>query len=500
MSENGGQDEAASGDYVSTHETHVGAVVLVGDRAYKLKKPVDLGFVDFRAREDRLATCRREVELNQRLAADVYLGVADVHGPDGQPCDHLVVMRRMPGERSLAALIEAGEPVQDALRDLARLIARFHADGGRSAEISAEGSRDAVRRRWREHLEDLRPFRGELLDDALVGEIETRALEFLDGRDALFDTRISEGRIVDGHADLLADDIFCLDDGPRALDCIEFDDRLRWLDGLDDVSFLAMDLEYRGRADLAARFLGWYREFSGDPAPTVLRHHYIAYRAVVRAKVACLRHTPGQESTAADARAHLELAAAHLRAGAVRLVLVGGLPGTGKSTVSTLLADRLGAAVLCTDRLRKELAGLAPTASAADEPHAGLYSPAHTDRTYRELTDRAARLLSHGQSVVLDASWTREGHRRLAAEVAASTHSGFAALRCSAPAEVAASRLRARRHSTSDADPDVAALLAAETDPWPEADTVPTTGSAEESAAYAVALLDKPQDEPGTSR
>lgn len=477
------------GDYVGIHETHVGVVMLVGDRAFKLKKPVDLGFVDFRAREDRLSTCRREVELNQRLAADVYLGVADVHAPDGQPCDHLVVMRRMPADRSLAALIEAGEPVEDALRDLARLIADFHAGADRSEEIAAAGSRDAVRHRWEEHLEDLEPFRGEPLDDALVTEVQALALQFLAGREPLFEARIEEGRIVDGHGDLLTDDVFCLDDGPRALDCIEFDDRLRWLDGLDDIGCLAMDLEYHGRADLAARFVAMYQEFSGDPVPSGLWHHYVAYRALMRGKVACLRHSSGQESTATEARAHLELAAAHLRAGAVRLVLVGGAPGTGKSTVSTLLADELGAAVFSSDRIRKELAGVAPTTSVADEPWAGLYSPEHTQRTYRELTNRAAAVLAHGQSVVLDASWTRETHRRLATDLAGRTHSDLAALRCSAPGEVAAERLRNREHGASDAGPDTAAMLDADADPWPEAAAVTTTGSPDEAVAQALAAL-----------
>lgn len=471
--------------YVRTHETHVGAVIVVGDRAYKLKKPVDLGFVDFREREDRLAVCRREVELNRRLAPDVYLGVADVHGPDGAVCDHLVVMRRMPADASLAALVDAGTPVAECLRQVARLVAAFHGGAQRSPEISAEGDRDAVRRRWQGNFEGLRPYRGELLDGDLVDEIERRALDFLAGRAALFAIRVEQGRIVDGHGDLLAEDIFCLDDGPRVLDCIEFDDRLRWLDTLDDAACLAMDLEYRGRRDLAERFLQLYREFSGDPAPLALRHHYVAYRAVVRAKVACLQHSAGTADKAGDARRHAALAVAQLRAGTVRLVLVGGLPGTGKSTVSGLLADRLGAVLLSSDRIRKELA----TGDDAD-----LYTPAQKWRTYAELTHRAAELLARGESVVLDASWTRQADRELAIETAERTYSELTALRCSAPAALAAERLRSREPGWSDADPEVAAAMAAGADPWPEAQTVPTTGTPEEALSRALAVLPVPGD------
>ena len=160
---------------------------------------------------------------------------------------------------------------------------------------------------------------------------------FLAGRAELLSARMSAGRIVDGHGDLLADDIFCLDDGPRILDCLEFDDRLRWLDGLDDAAFLAMDLERLGEPALAEQFTRWYLEFSGDPAPTALRHHYVAYRAFVRAKVACIQAGQGEPHAAAQARQLTAMTLRHLRAGAVTLVLIGGLPATGKSV------DRRGA-------------------------------------------------------------------------------------------------------------------------------------------------------------
>ena len=240
----------------------------------------------------------------------------------------------------------------------------------------------------------------------------------MDGRGPLFADRVATGCVVDGHGDLLADDIYCLPDGPRILDCIEFDDRLRFLDRLDDAAFLAMDLEYLGAPELADRYLDWYLEFAADPAPVPLRHHFIAYRAYVRAKVACLRSAQGDPDAAAEARRHAELAAIHLRAGRVTLTIVGGLPGTGKSTLSAAIADHHGATVISSDRVRKEIAGLDPEHAAAAPFGEGIYTTEWTQRTYAAVLHRAAILLERGEHVVLDASWSSERHRASARELA----------------------------------------------------------------------------------
>jgi len=471
-------------------ETHAGVVFLVCDRAYKLKKPVNLGFLDFSTRQRRLDACRREVELNRRLAPDVYLGVADVTDERGEPSDHLVVMRRMPQQRRLLALIAAGAPLAGHILTLARLLAVFHAGAQRSDRITEQGGRDALAARWEASFEQVQRVAGDVLPAATFDEVRRRTRVFLAGRTALFAARQAAERIVDGHGDLIAEDVFCLDDGPRVLDCLEFDDRLRWLDGLDDAAFLAMDLEHHGRADLAAAFLDAYAEFGGDPAPASLRHHYVAYRAFVRAKVACLRHEQGAPEARAEAIAYTELARAHLRAGAVRLVLVGGLPGAGKSTLAARLADQLGAVLLSSDRLRKELAGLAPQAPAPAAYGAGIYTPEHSRRCYAELLRRARELLARGESVVLDASWIRAGDRGLAAAVAEETHSEPVALRCTLPAGAAAERIATRGTATpSDADPVIAAAMAADADPWPEAVAVPTAGTPDDVATAALAVV-----------
>ncbi|MFB4309594.1 AAA family ATPase [Actinomadura sp. GTD37] len=476
-------------DNAAVSETHIGVVFFAGDRAYKIKKPVSLGFLDFSTRELREHACHEEVRLNRRFAPDVYLGVADVHGPDGDVCDHLVVMRRMPADRRLAALVKAGAPVKEALRDTARILAAWHARAPRGPEISAHGTRDAVQARWHDSFDQVRPFHGEVLDAAAAAEIEALADEFLDGRQALFDARIADGRVLDGHGDLLAGDIFCLDDGPRVLDCLEFDRALRSLDGFDDASFLAMDLERLGAPELGEYLLNEYAAFAGDPAPSSLRHHYIAYRAFVRAKVACLRHAQGDPDAAAEARAYADVALRRLRTGRVGLILVGGLPGTGKSSLAGALADRLGCSVLGSDRVRKELAGLAPLDSAAAPYGTGLYGPEWNHRTYQELADRAAILLRLGETVILDASWTSKEQRDLPALVAEREHAALSSLRCEVPQAVAAERIRLRTRGASDADAAIADAMHAHAAPWPESAPVDTGSTLDHAVEQALRIV-----------
>jgi aminoglycoside phosphotransferase family enzyme/predicted kinase len=479
----------------AVHETHIGIVLLLGDRAYKLKKPVRTAFLDFSTQEQRLAALQCELRLNRRLAPDVYLGLAHVSAvsPDGgpvagDPAEHVLVMRRMPADRRLATLVRSGADVDGDLRALARLVAAFHAGADRGPEIAVEGGRDALRARWRANIAELRPFRGTVLNASTVDAIEALVMRFLAGRGPLFANRIAHDRVVDGHGDLIAGDVFCLDDGPRVLDCLEFDDRLRYVDVLDDVAFLAMDLERLGRPDLAERFLDAYVEFSADPAPSSLRHHYIAYRAVVRAKVACLRHAQGDDSAAAEAVQHADIALQHLRAGDVRLVLVGGLPGTGKTTLAGGLADRFGAVGLSSDRIRKETAGIDPMTRATAGFREGLYTLERTDELYTELLHRAQQLLERGESVILDASWTSQAHRDRAQGLARDTHSHLLELECRTSAESSRQRIVYRVRTPSDATLPVATAIAIEADPWPEAVPIPTSGPLRESLDLAAAV------------
>jgi aminoglycoside phosphotransferase family enzyme len=479
-------------------ETHSAVVVFIGDRAYKVKKPVDLGFLDFRTREAREAVCHLEVDLNRRLSPDVYLGVADVVGPDGTVSDHLVVMRRMPEDRRLSTLVLAGAPVEAELRRIAHVMAVFHAaaDAPEAARVAA--GRSALAARWEANLEVMERAAGSVLDDAAVARVALLARRYLAGRGPLLQARLDAGRARDGHGDLLADDVFCLPDGPRILDCIEFDEELRYGDVLADVAFLAMDLERLGRPDLGTLFLATYRELTGDAWPASLAHHHVAYRAGVRAKVTCIRHEQATGAARAAARDEaqqlLALTGRHLEAGRVRLVVVGGLPAMGKSTVAAGVADALGAVHLRSDEVRKELAGLPASTSAAAPVGEGIYDERATTATYQALLERAGTLLGLGESVVLDATFHAPRWRSAAARLAETTVADLTELRCVAPMEVAVARAARRSMAAtdmSDADETVVRAMADTEAAWPSATTIDTNAAPDAGISAAVAAVER---------
>jgi uncharacterized protein len=459
----------------SVAETHLSWVVLLGDLALKLKRPVTTAFVDLSTPQLRREVCEREVALNRRLAPDVYRGVATLSGPDGLD-EPVVVMRRMPPERRLAALLDDPQ-VERHVDAVADVVAAFHRRAERTPQTDAAGRPDAVRSLWDEGARQLRELADGVVDGEVLEELDRRAVDWLAGRAALLDSRVEQGRCVDGHGDLLADDIFLLDDGPRVLDCLEFDDRLRHGDVLADTAFLAMDLERLGRADLAARFLERSRALLDDDWPPGLAHWWTAYRACVRVKVACVRHAQGDPDAAATARRLAQLALEHLRAATVRLVLVGGSPGTGKTTLATALAERTGAALLRTDVVRKELGP-------------PVYSASGRAQVYDELLRRARTLLELGRTVVLDATWAEPAQREAARELARSTSSALVAWQAVAPADVVAARVAARAAAgadASDAGPEVAARLAAGFAPWPQARPVDTGAGTDRALAELLA-------------
>ncbi|MGW4925033.1 bifunctional aminoglycoside phosphotransferase/ATP-binding protein [Streptomyces parvulus] len=489
MSDPGRHGDSAAAQRAEVRETHTAVVFFMGDRAYKRKKPVKLDFLDYTALSSRRTVCEREIELNRRFSPDVYTGLGELRTPGEQEAEPLVVMRRMPGERRLAHLVRAGAPVDDALRAVARQLAAWHAAAPRGPGITEQGTRDALATRWEASLAQVDAMTAEGAARDELSEIERLVGRYLAGRKPLFDVRVEEGRVLDGHGDLLADDIFCLDDGPRILDCLEFDDLLRYVDGLDDAAFLAMDLELLGASESAAYFLAQYSEYSGDPAPQSLWHHYVAYRAFVRAKVSMIQARQGAPGAHATARQLVVMALRHLRTSAVGLTLVAGLPGTGKSTLSGALADRLGAVLLSSDRLRKEMAGLSPQETAATEYGEGLYTPEWTARTYAALLDRAGALLARGESVVLDATWTDSAQREAARRTADQADADLVALHCHVPGDMAAARLTTRTPGASDADLRVADAMAAREEPWSEAIDVDTSGSLGSAVAQALAAV-----------
>jgi aminoglycoside phosphotransferase family enzyme/predicted kinase len=478
----------------SLTETHTAVVVAVGDRVYKAKKPVRFPFVDLSTRELRRRACEREVELNRRLAPDVYLGVATLTGAsdDDDDDEPVVVMRRLPDETRLAAIVAAGRSdAGDETVKVARLVAAFHAAAPTSAAVAAAAAPDAVLASALRNIDELAAVADRILDAEDVATARRLTGTYVTGRAPLLAARAALGHARDGHGDLKAEDIFCLPDGPRILDCLEFDDALRYGDVLADVAFLAMDLERLGGAPLARTFLDAYAEFSGSSWPASLEHFYVAQRALVRAKVTCLRIAQGDDDQRPDAHRLTALALRHLRAARCRLVLVGGSPGTGKSTVAQGVADRFGMTLLRSDVVRKQVYGVPPGEWRPEAYAAGLYDARHTDVTYRELLRRASLALGHGESVVIDATWLDPRRREHAADVARRRGAELVELRCVAPAAVARRRVLARALAdadVSDVTPEVADRMAARAAPWPDAHEVDTDEKTPEASVAAAAV------------
>lgn len=484
--------------YARVFETHTSVITLIGDRAYKTKKPVRLPFVDLSTRDRRLEVCVQEVELNRRTAPDVYLGVTQLHdliGPTGVENEPVVVMRRMPAARCLSVLL--ADPAQYArarrcVEDVAQRVARFHAALPGITDVDLPGE---MARLWRDGMEQTEIFAGDLLEPAARDESYALAESYLRGRSDMLADRERAGLVRDGHGDLLVDDVYLLDDGARVLDCLEFDAALRIGDVLLDLAFLMMDLDLHGAPELARVLVNRYRQLDAERHARSLEHHYVAYRAWVRAKVECLKYQAGDTSARERAAAALALCRARSRAARVHLVPVGGLPGSGKSTLARVLVeadDERDWVLLSSDDLRKELAGLAPTDSAAAAYGEGIYDAEHTDATYAELLRRAGRALADGLNVVLDASWTDPARRAQVEDLGAHTHAVVTPVVCVAPPHVCRERLAARRAGprASDADEEVLRRMAEQVADWPTAVEVETTGPAQSAAAEVLGLLD----------
>jgi aminoglycoside phosphotransferase family enzyme/predicted kinase len=428
-------DDASALAGVAHVQTHLSHVFLSGSRAYKLRKAVRFDFVDFGTRAERGADCLREVALNRRLAPDVYLGVAPVRPtPDGvrvgrvvetltgeaeaNAPEHCVVMRRLPDGRDALTGLVLGWLDGVRLDAVARMIASFHALHGLGSPAPFAPSE------WRHRIEAPMQECFAVLDsagldpdhEALGRRAAERARLVLDEHWPCFDERRKRGCAVDAHGDLHLQHVWFESDesDPIAIDCIEFRDDYRHIDRASEVAFLAMDLAYRGRRDLAERFLRTYAALADDFDLYRVVDYFMGYRAAVRAKVAALAATDPaiaveqRRRAARSAAAHLELAAAWLEPAARGgIVALCGRVGTGKSSAAAELADRTNGVVITSDRVRKRLAGLAPTDRRGQGDDSGLYSPARTREVYRGLRERALPVVESGRIAVLDATFAR---------------------------------------------------------------------------------------------
>ncbi len=471
-------------------ETHISTLFFTKDRAYKLLKPIATPYLDFESVENRLQAVDDEVALNRRLAPDVYLGTADVI-EQGNVVDRLIVMRRLPADRRLATLAGV-EDLEDCLRSVAKRIAAFHAAQAPLLDAGDIAGRDAVRHNWDQNFEEMTPFVGPIFDEEEFQRVQTMATRFLDHRSDLFDARLAQGMVRDGHGDLTAEDIFCTDDGPQILDCLAFSRRLRIADVLADIAFLVMDMDRLAGPDTARWLWKYYAEFSNEHHPESLASHYVAYRAHVRAKVATLRHRQGDPDAAALARSYHHLCSRHLERARQRLVVVGGTPGTGKSTLARAMSDELGWVALGSDALRKELTGRRHADHEAVAPGEGIYTPEVSSLTYEVLFDRATNLLQRGESVILDASFNDEQHRSTARNMAVRNGATLVELECQLDPAIAKARVsdRLRQGSDpSDARPEIFDSLVAQHSPWPQSVKINTEGDRSVSLNAALAVI-----------
>ena len=456
---------------VEVIQTHASVVFLAGEFAYKIKKPVDFGFLDFSTVARRRHFCQREVELNRRLAPDVYLGVVPVGGPDSE--ELAVKMVRLPDEATFAAKVCRGELTEADVRGLARRLAAFHRTAIAHAETATHARFGAVRRANLDNLEAIEQSAGILDMPEVVERLDARTREALHRLAPMIERRALAGRVRDTHGDLRLEHVYDLPDGLRVVDCIEFNDAFRYSDPVADAAFLAMDLRAHGAWALADAFIDAYVDASGDLDAHALFPFYEAYRASVRAKVDALQaQQPATGASrgidvAARARAKVLLAEGLLAPPSERpcIVLMYGLPGTGKSALARRLAPAGGFAWLRSDVVRKELVGAAPLESRKAGPAAGIYDAKWTVRTYAELRARTEALLAQGRRVIVDATFKQDAERLAFVELARRWHVPVRILACETSPEVARHRIETRGPDASDADWTVYKHAAAHWDP-----------------------------------
>jgi len=441
-------------------QTHISYVLLAGAYAYKIKKPLNLGFLDYSTIEQRRRMCEEEVRLNRRLCPEAYLGVVAVTSYGGglrivntaeSPVEYAVKMRRMPDDRMMPHLIAQGTIEPGHVRSLARLLAGFHARSATNEYIASFGRPDALRENWHENFAQVTPYVGRTLRPSDFAVLRDYADETIARRGPLFHRRADARRVRDCHGDLRSDSIVIHEDGSICvMDCIEFSDRIRFGDVAGDVGFLAMDLDVRERRDLADELIGSYLGGVGDESFPLVLQFYKCYRAYVRGKVESLLldepEVPREQRIAAAGRArrYFDLALEYARERRpATLIIIVGLTGSGKSFLSNALGGRIEAAILSSDAIRDELSS---RASPPEQYGSGRYSGERRAAVYEALRERADAYLQQGESVILDATHAARIERERAYALA-SRHNARVVVVC-----VRADDATTRRHLALRAD------------------------------------------------
>jgi hypothetical protein len=445
-------------------QTQMSFVFLTKEFVYKVKKAVNLGYLDYTSLDKRQFYCQREVELNRRLCPEVYLGVvpiarqkgAIIIGGRGEVIEYAVKMRRLPREAMMDVLLANNRVSPEMVTRVAQKLAAFHQKAETNAEISAFGEIKAITQNTDENFSQTEKYIGKTVSQDNYQHIKNYTDSFIQKNIPLFQKRVREGRIRDCHGDLHAAHI-CFTDGICIYDCIEFNDRFRYCDVASEIAFLAMDLDHYGRADLSRALVSAYVAESRDRELLELLGFYKGYRAYVRGKVESFKlddpYIPPAEKrrTLEIATSYFDLAHAYTRSRPT-LFITTGLVGTGKTLLAQALAKRLGLAVISSDVTRKQLAGIPVTEHRFEEFDSGIYSAEFSRKTYDKMFSEAGDILSEGGSVILDASFIKAEERLKAKRLAEETGADFFIIECTLDEASIKQRLarRLERETTSD--------------------------------------------------
>lgn len=449
---------------VQVVQTHISVVFIAGDLVYKIKKPLDFGFLDFTTLEKRRHFCRQEVDLNSRFSDDIYLGVVPIHqaGTDinltgeGREVEAAVLMKRIPQACVLKIMLEEDRVTPQILDRIGDRLAFFHSRAAAGPMIASFGTVEVITHNLRENFDQTAPFIGRTLDKETHEAISTAAFTYLESHRDLIRERMIKGFVRDCHGDLHLDHVVIRDD-IVLVDCIEFNDRFRYGDTASDLAFLLMDFDFRGFPAFGTRVAQRYAAASGDRDVLKLLGFYKSYRAFVRGKVHSFsldeeEILESERSLAREkARTYFQLALAALKPSPPpTLIVMSGLSGSGKSYLASRLGMRLGIEPTRSDVVRKEIMGVPVDEHQLDMYGQGIYTPIATEQTYRVLMERARESLVRGESVILDASFTRRRERTTARELAREAGARFRIIECVAPDNVARERLDARIARGSD--------------------------------------------------
>jgi hypothetical protein len=467
-------------------ETHISWVILAGSYAYKIKKSLDLGFLDFSTLEKRRFYCEEELRLNKRLAPMMYLAVVPITNtvefPQwagvGDAIEYAVKMRAFPQQAQLDRVLALGALKAGQIDILARHIANFHNQIEVADMETRYGNPESVLRPIEENFKQIREHTQNLKALDMLSELENWSEGKFQELKSLFAERKIDGFVRECHGDLHLRNIAWMDDGPVVFDCIEFSPDLRWIDVINDVAFLVMDLQDRGQPAMAQRFLNSYLEHTGDYDGMEVLQFYKIYRALVRAKIDAIRShqvgiTPGEQAEAEkDFLEYLSLALSYIRPDRPHLLVTYGLSASGKSTVSRSLLELLGAVRVRSDVERKRLFGLKPEDDGQSALGKGIYSTEATEKTYRKLEELAAKIIDAGYPVIVDAVFLNYEEREHFKELAKNRQIPFIILECTTDEKTLRQRIAERKNDISDADLKVLELQLSEWKPLQEHERV----------------------------